>query len=160
GGAAHLDLATKRWRVFLSNPMFDGFSYGMASDADDNGWWSGWDADYIWKGDLKTGKVTAIPMRDPEYNTRKALATKADLDFYDSIGGLRWGFLSANPLPYANAPRRMSADKRGDKVWVPLWAAGWVVEVDIHTLAVTYHKLPLRGTSYRTVVDAQRNVWA
>ena len=159
-GSARLAPATKQWKVFMSSPPYDGFSYGMAADANDNAWWSAWNGDAIYKGDIETDKVVEIPMRDPEYAERKALATKADLEFYESVGSLHWGGLGANPVPYANAPRRMSADKRGNKVWVPNWAGMNLAEVDIHSLQVTYHQLPLNGMAYRVVVDAQRNVWA
>ena len=90
----------------------NGFSYGMAVDAEDNPWWSVWNADTVFKADLKTGEITEIPMRDPEYGAWKALATPADLEFYESVGSQYWGGNSANPVSYANAPRRLSADNR------------------------------------------------
>jgi streptogramin lyase len=159
-GSARLDPTTKKWQVFQSSPPYDGFSYGMAVDTEDNGWWSAWDGDEVYKGDVKTGKVTAIAMRDPEYDARKALATKEDLEFYESHGSLAWGGLGANPVPYASAPRRLAADKHGATVWVPNWAGSNIAEIDIHSLHVTYHKLPVTGNAYKTDLDNQHNVYA
>ena len=159
-GSARLDPSTRKWQMFQQTTPFDGFSYGMAVDADDNGWWSVWNADTVFKADLKTGEITEIPMRDPEYSARKALATPADLEFYESIGSQSWGGNSANPVSFANAPRRMSADKRGTTVWVPNWAGMNIAEIDIRTMKVTYHRLPVDGHAYKTDVDAEQNVWA
>ena len=160
GGSARLDPTTKEWENFNQEAPFDGFSYGMAVDADDNGWWSAWNEDKVVKANPETGEILEIPMRDPEYEARKALATPADLEYYKSIGSLEGGGIPANPVPYANAPRRMSADKRGTTVWVPNWAGGNIAEIDIRTLEVTYHKLPVTGNAYKTDVDNEHNMWA
>ena len=64
-GSARLDPVTKKWEMFQQRTPFDGFSYGMAVDADDNPWWSVWNADTVFTADLKTGEITEIPMRDP-----------------------------------------------------------------------------------------------
>ena len=77
-----LDPATKKWQMFQQTKPLDGFSYGQAVDAEDNGWWSVWNADVVYKADAKTGAISEIPMRDPDYAARKALATPADLEFY------------------------------------------------------------------------------
>ena len=159
-GSARLDPVTKKWEMFQQRTPFDGFSYGMAVDADDNPWWSVWNADTVFTVDLKTGEITAIPMRDPEYDARKALATPADLELYKSIGSQYWGGNSTSPVLYANAPRRLSADKRGRTVWVPNWAGMNLAEIDIRTKKVTYHRLPVNSHAYKTDVDAQHNVWA
>jgi streptogramin lyase len=54
----------------------------------------------------------------------------------------------------------MSADKTGTTVWVPNWAGENLAEIDIHTLKVTYHPLPIHGHPYSTAVDKQHYVWA
>ena len=160
GGAARFDPATKKWQLFQSRTAVSGFSYGMAVDADGNGWWSNWDGDTVSKADIKTGTVTEIPMHDPEYAARKALATKEDLEYYESIGVHEWGGIPATPVQYSSTPRRMASDKRGTTVWVPLWAGQHIAEIDIRTSKVTYHKLPVNGHAYKVSVDAQHNVWA
>ena len=108
---------------------------------------------------MKTGKVEEFPMIDPEYEARKALMTKADLTWYDSIGGQTWGANSAEPLPYGNMLRRLAADKNGNSVWVPLWAQSTVAEIDINTHKITWHKLPIQMHPYKTVVDKNHNVY-
>ena len=124
----------------------------------DNIWWSESYADKVAKRDMKTGKVTEFDMHDPDYDARKALATPADLEFYEAIGAGRWANNSASPLPYMNMPRRLSADKHGDTVWVPNWAQSSVAEINIHTHQVTYHRLPIQTHPYKTIVDKNHNV--
>ena len=158
-GAVRFDPATRKWQLFQQNTPGNGLTYGIAVDADDNGWWSEFYTDKIAKKDLKTGKVQELEMRDPAYQARMKLGTPADLEFYESIGSETWGANSTSPAPFANGPRRMSADKAGDTVWVPNWAGENLAEVNIHTMKVTYHPLPIHGHPYKTVVDKHHNVW-
>lgn len=147
------------WRLYQQHTPGDGTTYGITTDADDNVWWS---EPYVGKvafRNMKTGEVEEYDMRDPGYDARKALATPADLAFYDSIGGGTWSNNSASPLPYANMPRRLSADKHGDTVWVPLWSQSTVAEINIHTHKISYHDLPIRVHPYKTTVDRDHNVW-
>jgi streptogramin lyase len=137
----------------------DGTTYGISADANDNIWWSESYADKVATRDMKTGKVTEFDMHDPDYDARKALATAMDLEFYEAIGAGRWANNSASPLPYMNMPRRLSADKHGDTVWVPNWAQSELTEININTHQVTYHKLPIQTHPYKTIVDPQHNVW-
>jgi streptogramin lyase len=147
------------WRLFQQNTPGNGTTYGISADADDNVWWSESYSDKVAERDMKTGKVYEFDMQDPEYAARKALATPADLAFYDSIGSLTWATNSAEPLPYSTMPRRLSADKNGDTVWVPNWADATVAEINIHTHKVTYHKLPIHVHPYKTTVDKFHNVY-
>lgn len=147
------------WHLFQQLTPGDGTTYGIATDREENAWWSESYVDKVAKKDLKTGKVYEIDIRDPDYDTRKALATPADLAFYDSIGAETWATNSASPLPYANMPRRLDVDKRGDSVWVPSWAQSNITEIDIHTLKTTYHRLPINAHPYKTIVDKNHNVW-
>jgi streptogramin lyase len=147
------------WSLYQQLTPGDGTTYGITADADDNIWWSESYSDVVAMRDMKTGKVTEFPMRDPEYDARKSLATPMDLAFYQSIGGGTWSNNSASPLPYANMPRRLSADKRGDTVWVPNWAQSNIAEINIRTMKVTYHKLPIQVHPYKTTVDRKHNVW-
>lgn len=147
------------WHAFQQLTPGNGNTYGIAVDAVDNIWWSEAYADKVATKDMKTGQVYEMDMRDPDYNARKALATPADLAFYDSIGAETWAVNSAEPLPYANMPRRMSADKKGDSVWIPNWAQSNLAEINIHTRKVTYHRLPIHVHPYKTNVDKHHNVW-
>ncbi len=159
-GAVRFDPVTEKWQLFQQHTPGNGITYGISADAEDNGWWSEFYNDKVAKKDMKTGQVHEIDMHDPQYDARKKLATPADLEFYDSIGSETWGGYSATPAPYANAPRRLAADKNGNTVWVPNWAGSNLAEIDIHTLKVTYHPLPIHGHPYKTTVDNQHNAWA
>jgi streptogramin lyase len=162
-GSARFDPKTKEWKLWKQPTPYDGFSYGMAADSEDNGWWSLWNGDIVAKVDVKTDKIVEIPMHDPEYDARKALATPEDLKYYDSIGSLKPtnnGGLSAHPIPYQAAPRRMAADKLGTTIWVPNWGAQNIAEIDIHTLKPVFHFLPVHGQPYKVDVDNHHNVYA
>jgi len=147
------------WQFFQQLTPGDGITYGISADAEDNPWWSESYVDKVATRDMKSGRVSEIDMRDPDYEARKALATAADLAFYDSIGAGTWSTNSASPLPYANMPRRLAADKHGTTVWVPNWAQSTLAEIDIHSKQVTYHRLPIHVHPYKTIVDRQHNVW-
>jgi streptogramin lyase len=147
------------WHLYQQTTPGNGVTYGITTDAEDNVWWSESYADKVATRDMKTGKVFEFDMHDPDYEKRKALATPADLAFYESIGGGTWAKNSASPLPYANMPRRLSADKHGDTVWVPNWAQSNIAEINIRTHKVTYHELPIRVHPYKTTVDKHHNVW-
>lgn len=153
------DIAYPGWELFQQHTPGDGITYGISADADDNAWWSESYIDKVAKKDMQTGEVHEIDMRDPDYEARKALMTPADLAFYNSIGAGTWSTNSASPLPFANMPRRLAADKNGDKVWVPNWAQSNIAEIDIHTLKVNYHRLPIHVHPYKTIVDKHHNVW-
>jgi len=147
------------WQLFQQHTPGDGTTYGISADADDNVWWSESYVDKVATRNMTNGEVVEIDMRDPDFGARKSLATAADLAFYDSIGAGTWSTNSASPLPFANMPRRLSADKQGDTVWVPNWAQSNIAEINIHTLKVTYHRLPIHVHPYKTVVDRYHNVW-
>ncbi|MBC2665517.1 carboxypeptidase regulatory-like domain-containing protein [Novosphingobium flavum] len=153
------DVAYPGWYYFQQNTPGDGTTYGISVDAHDNIWWSESYVDKVAMRDAKTGKVTEFDMIDPDYAARKALATPEDLTWYDSIGGGTWAINSASPLPYMNMPRRLAADKKGDKVWVPMWAQDHIASIDINTHAIKYYKLPFKTHPYKTTVDNDHNVW-
>jgi streptogramin lyase len=147
------------WHLWQQNTPGNGVTYGDATDSENNPWWSESYSDIVATRDMKTGRLTEFPMRDTEYAARKALSTPEDLAFFDNIGAETWAANSAEPLPYSEMPRRMSADKTGDTVWVPLWASDYLAEINIHTHKVTYHRLPFREHPYKTTVDDHHDVW-
>ena len=147
------------WHLFQQFTPGDGTTYGVTADADDNGWWSESYTDHVGYHNIRTGETKEFLIRDAEFEARKALATEADVTFYDSIGAETWARNSAEPLPYSEMPRRLSADKYGDTVWIPDWAASSLTEINIHTFNVTYHQLPFKQHPYKTTVDAHHNVY-
>jgi streptogramin lyase len=147
------------WHLWQQHTPGNGVTYGVATDSENNPWWSESYSDIVATRDMKTGKVTEFPMRDPEYAARKALSTARDLAFFDNIGAETWADNSAEPLPYSEMPRRMSADKTGDTVWVPMWASDYLAEINIYSHKVTYHRLPVQTHPYKTTVDDHHHVW-
>ncbi len=147
------------WSMYQQTTPGDGTTYGISVDAHDNIWWSESYVDKVAVRDAKTGKITEFDMHDPEYEARKALATPEDLAWYDSVGAGTWSNNSVSPLPYMNMPRRLAADKKGDKVWVPMWAQDSIASIDINTHAIKYYKLPFKTHPYKTTVDNDHNVW-
>lgn len=147
------------WRLWQQDTPGNGTTYGEATDSENNPWWSESYSDIVATRNMKTGKVTEFPMRDPEYAARKALSTPEDFAYFHNIEAETWGWNSAEPLPYSEMPRRMSADKTGDTVWVPMWANRYLAEINIHTHQVTYHRLPFDAHPYKTTVDEHHNVW-
>jgi streptogramin lyase len=147
------------WQLHQQITPGNGITYGMSVDADDNPWWSESYSDIVATKNMKTGKVTEFLMRDPKFEERKAMFSSADLAFYDSIGAETWGANSAEPLPFSEMPRRLAADKTSDTVWIPNWAQSNIAEINIHTMKVTYHELPMRMHPYKTTVDKFHNVY-
>jgi streptogramin lyase len=147
------------WHFYQQLTPGDGVTYGITTDAEDNVWWSESYIDKVAMRNMKTGKVVEFDMHDPDYEARKALATPADIAFYENAGAGTWSNNSISPLPYMNMPRRLSADKHGDTVWISNWAQSNIAEINIHTLKVTYHKLPIQVHPYKTTVDKDHNVW-
>ena len=60
-GAMRFDPNTKKWKDFQSLTPADGNSYGVAGDADGNGWWTTYWADILTMVDIKTGKSHEAP---------------------------------------------------------------------------------------------------
>jgi streptogramin lyase len=83
--------------------------------------------------------------------------TSSEKAFYESVGALDWGGISA--VPGAQAPRRLGADKNGNFVWVPLYLGMKLARIDIRTLETKYYPLPFLGTAYFLTVDKDHNVW-
>jgi streptogramin lyase len=147
------------WHLYQQLTPGNGTTYGMAVDSEDNPWWSESYSDIVATRNMKTGKVVEFDMHDPKYDARKADATAADLAWYDSVGAETWSGNSADPLPYANMPRRLSADKTGDTVWVPNWAQSNIAEINIHSMNVTYHEFPMKVHPYKTTVAKDHSVY-
>ena len=146
------------WHYYQQTTPGNSTTYGISVDSEDNPWWSESYSSKVAVRNMKTGKVTEFDMRDPGYEARKALF-KSDLAFYESIGGEIWSGTSGTPLPYGEFPRRLAADKTGDTVWIPNWAQTNIAEINIHTMKVTYHEMPLQMHPYKTIVDKFHNVY-
>jgi streptogramin lyase len=156
-GAMRFDPATKKWKYFQGLTPADGNSYGVAGDADGNGWWTTYWADILTMVDIKTGKSYEVPLNPPGAAERAEMALPADREFYDEVGALKWSHI--NTVPGAIGPRRLGADKNGNVVWVPLYHAASIAKIDIKTRKATYYPLPFDSTPYFVVVDKNHVVW-
>ena len=156
GGANRFDPVTETWRHFTSPTFARNFVYGTAGDAEGNGWWTQYTRDRVIKADPRTGQTYEVVMRPPWLDEGEDVTTAADREWYESMGSMTWG--NINTIPYAQQPRRLGADKRGDAVWVPNNAASNLAKINIHTLETTYY--PVEGNPYFVTVDKDSNVWA
>jgi streptogramin lyase len=156
-GAMRFDPTTGKFKYFQSRTPADGNSYGVAGDADGNGWWTTYWADILTMVDMKTGVSHEVPLAPPGAAERAELATPADKAFYEEVGALKWSHI--NTVPGAIGPRRLGADKKGDWVWVPMFHAASIAKIDIKTRKATYYALPFDSSPYFLVVDKNRVVW-
>jgi streptogramin lyase len=149
-GAYAYDPATQKFTYFQAPTRGVG-GYGIAGDADGNGWFCHPDRDIIGFADYKTGKVSEIALRPPP--GIEELLTAEDRQFNeqakaDSISGLLT----------SQGPRRMGA--YGNYVWWPNWFGGSISRVDIRTHEVSYYPLPFPDShAYDVALDKNGNVW-
>jgi len=161
-GALRFDPDTKQFTEFKSLSYdksggigpFGGNTYGIAGDADGNGWWAQMAIDTIAKSDIETGKSGEVKI-PADAGTAK-LANDEEKKLF-----------SANPSVWNSAafgaqePRRLGADKAGHYVWACDWYGGNLARIDTHTLEVKIVPLPHPGSEspYQSAVDSKHNVW-
>jgi len=109
-------------------------SYGIAVDANGNGWWSIFGPDLIGKADVKTGQAASIP----------------GVWVQPSIKGIANDTLGL---------RRMGADKNGNFVYVADSYANQMTRIDVNTNQVTKITVPAGFQPYHLTVDKDHNVW-
>jgi streptogramin lyase len=161
-GALRFDPDTKQFTEFKSTSYnkgdavgpFGGNTYGIAGDADGNGWWAQMAIDTIGKSDIETGKSGEVKV-PPDAAVAK-LANEDERKLF-----------SDNPSVWNSAafgqqePRRLGADKTGHFVWACDWYGGNLAKIDTHTNKVTIVPLPHPDSEepYQTAVDSSHNVW-
>jgi streptogramin lyase/mono/diheme cytochrome c family protein len=133
------------------------FTYGVAGDADGNGWWTDPLQDRVQMADAKTGRVTEFVMRPPWADAEESAATtEADRALLvQYLGGMQWHGIKAG----VQYPRRLGADKRGTAIWIPNWWGKNLARIDTRTKEVTYHKPPIDVQPYFAAVDRNHVVW-
>ena len=148
-GAIMFDPATKQFTHYRAiTPGGAVASYGVAGDAEGNGWWTQSAQDLVCMADTKTGKVYEIRMR-PRTELQELL-TPEERE-YSSEGRVTW--------VEQQYPRRLGADKNGNAVWVPNYLGGNLARIDTQTREVEYYQLPIDSNPYYTVVDRNHMVW-
>ena len=159
-GAFRFDPATKGWDRFSSVNPFDGATYGVAADADSNGWWTQFNANRVGKADPRTGMTYEVLLRPPWLREQEDTRTAEDKAFYESIGALvEGGDGGINMVPGAMAPRRMGADKSGEFLYVASFNGENVTRINTRTRETKYYRTPIQSHPYRVVVDRHHNAW-
>jgi len=133
---------------------FGGNTYGVAGDADGNGWWAQMAIDTIGKSDIETGKSSEVKI---PADTRVAkLANDQERKLYSENPSV-WNSAAFG----AQEPRRLGADKTGHYVWVCDWYGANLARIDTHTNQVTIVPLPHPDSEepYQSAVDSKHNVW-
>ena len=158
-GAFRFDIAKEAFTEYKSitykNEQGTATVYGLAADRVGNGWWLLMQQDLIDYGDRNTGKVgefklppdkSAMDSLSPEQ--RKMYETFIPPDFN-------------TPFAWAQAPRRMGADKKGDVVWIGNSFGGNLAKVNIFTKETTLVPLPNPASQqpYEVAVDKDHNAW-
>jgi len=159
-GALHFDPDTEKFTEFKSTTFktpagATGITYGLAADRDGNGWWLQMAIDIVNKGDIKTGKTTEMRL-PPIKSALDQLADPELVKFYEGFAPPDFN----TPVPWAQGPRRMGADKNADVVWVGTsWGAS-LVRINTKTMESTVVPLPHQGMSpYQITVDKNHNLW-
>src|SRR5205823_4414509 len=113
GGALAFDPTTEKFTDFKSSTRGLG-GYGVAGDANGNGWFANAGDNLVGFADYKTGKVTEIVLNRPRPDMDDLL-TAEDRKFYEKVNSnATMGKLTAQ------GPRRMGAGGKWDKyTWWP-----------------------------------------
>ncbi len=159
-GALQFDPETEKFTQFKSGIFktptgATGTTYGLAADRDGNGWWLQMTLDIVNKGDIKTGKVTDMKL-PPVKAVLDQISDPELVKFYEGFAPPDFN----TPVPWAQGPRRMGADKNADVVWVGTsWGAS-LVRINTKTMESTVVPLPYQGMSpYQITVDKNHNLW-
>src|SRR5579885_1024246 len=155
-GALRFDPSTNKFQEYKSlSAGYEGRTYGIAVDADGNCWWAQMDYDKLGKSDIRTGKSVEVQLQPkPGWDEN---VTERDRELFKAAGA-DW---NSAPL-WAQGPRRLAADKKGNVVWVADWWGDNLAKIDIKTNKVMgYYQYPGAGYAgvYSTVVDKNGMVW-
>jgi streptogramin lyase len=159
-GALRFNIKEEKFTEFKSitykNPHGTATVYGLAADRIGNGWWLLMSQDLVDYSDIKTGKSGEFKL-PPEQLVVESL-TPEQKKLYESTS-FQPDFNM--PFAWAQAPRRMGADKNGDFVYVGNSFGGTLAKVNIHSKETTLVPLPNPETHqpYQISVDKAHNVW-
>jgi len=158
-GALRFNIKDEKFTEFKSvtykNQYGTATVYGLAADRAGNGWWLLMAQDLVDYSDIKTGKSGEFKLT-PEKPVVESL-TDAQRKMYETFQPPDFN----TPFAWAQAPRRMGADKNGDYVWVGNSFGGTMAKINIHTKETTLIPLPdpEAHQPYQVSVDKQHNVW-
>ena len=158
-GALRFNIKEERFTEFKSVTYKNQYGtapvYGLAADRTGNGWWLLMSQDLIDYGDIKTGKSVEFKL-PPEKAVMDNL-TAEQKKMYETFQPPDFN----TPFAWAQAPRRMGADKNGDYVYVGNSFGGTLAKINIHTKETTLVPLPNPEAHqpYQIGVDKGHNVW-
>ena len=156
GGALHFDSTTGKWTEFSDPPSVAGKeTYGMAADADGNGWTSMFPIDVLIKNDIKTGTSEIVEVPKRESSTLR-LFSDEERRFFEVLDQ---EFRARGKLQ-GQAIRKPGGDLRRNVIWGPAWHGGSLLKIDARTKKVTTYPYPLHhGNGYQACVDQEGMVW-
>ena len=159
-GALRFDPETEQFTEFWSETPTSGggATYGVAGDADGNGWWAIITADKLGVSDLATGGAREVSL-SPRTEIAE-LMTPADRRFYQEALGDLSGFNANVGLLWAQAPRRLGGDPTGRVIWAANFWGQSLAEIDIRTHEATIHPVPIPFAGpYHVDVDSDHVAW-
>ena len=159
-GALRFDPDTEQFTEFQSDTPTSGggATYGVAGDADGNGWWAIITADTLGVGNSETGQTREVGL-GPRTEIAE-LMTGEDRRFYRETRGELSGYNANVGLLWAQAPRRMGGDPTGRVVWSANFWGQSLAEIDIRTYETTLHPAPIAFAGpYHVDVDTDHVAW-
>ena len=158
-GALRFNIKEEKFTEFKSvtykNQHGTATVYGLAADLTGNAWWLLMAQDLIDYSDIKTGKSGEFKLA-PEKAVMENL-TPEQRKMYETFQPPDFN----TPFAWAQAPRRMGADKNGDYVYVGNSFGGTLAKINIYTKETTLVPLPNPEAHqpYQIGVDSAHNVW-
>jgi streptogramin lyase len=157
-GALRFNIKEEKFTEFKSvtykNKNGTATVYGLAADRTGNAWWLLMSQDLVDYSDINTGKTGEFRLPPDKQVMDNLTPSQRKLyeDFEPDFN---------NPFAWAQAARRMGADKNGDFVWVGNSFGGTLAKINIHTKETTLVSLPdpEAHQPYQVTVDNKHNVW-
>jgi streptogramin lyase len=153
-GAVRMDPKTGTHTFYKADVKGCG-TYGITIDAEDQAWFAEQGCNAVGVVD-RQGIVSRVkfPDKQADYFTDKDRTLTAKF----LAEGVNVGSEYAPPL--TKGPRRLSADPRGNYVWVADTFSNQIERIDIHTRQVKEYSMPHAWSEpYATAVDKNHMVW-
>lgn len=149
-GAIKLDIATGKYSEYPAPTTGKG-TYGIATDARSNVWYSQPGGDRVVMVNNRTGDSTEVVVGPKEFPE----LTQFDRDAYKNIRS------SQNVgTPLMKAPRRGGGDVNGNYVWWGEFTANQLLRIDVRDNSIKEYPLPIPYSNpYAVIVDKNHNVW-
>jgi streptogramin lyase len=151
GGAVVFDPAVEKFTYF--KPVTPGTGgYGVAGDAEGNGWFCQPGVDIVGFADYETKEVGEI--RLPPRPGMDEISTAEDRRFYEQM---KFESSYVTGILPTQGPRRMAAQR--NYVWWSNWYGRSLSRVDIRSHQVSYYNPPPNLSPYIPALDKNGMVW-